>query len=124
MSCWRKQTVLRMPAKTVGIWFPWDWERFEEEYDEIFRWDPGYFAPSLCSSEGGHFIDYILEDVAPIDYTDVEFDPITRPLSANEKKLYLPTFQRMFPQFSMREMDDVHYCAYAWYDGGDAPYCY
>ena len=124
MSCWEKQVVLRMPAKTVGIWFPWDWERFEEEFGERFTWMPGSFAPALCSKEKGYFIDYILEDEEPADFTDGEFDPVARKLTAAEKKLYLPVFQKMFPQFSLREMEDVHYCAFVWYNGTDAPYCY
>ena len=124
MSCWRKQVVLRMPAKTVGIWFAWEWERFKEEYFEQFTWDEGDISPALCTKERGYFLDYILADEAPIDYTDGEFDPVARPLSAEEKTLYLPCFQKMFPQFSLREMEDVHLCAYVWYDGCDAPYCY
>ncbi len=124
MSCWEKQVVLRMPMKTVGIWFSWDWEQFRDEYDSRFRWEPGHFAPALCTKERGYFIDYILEDKEPIDYTDNEFDPIARALTAEEKERYLPVFQTMFPQFSLREMDDVHYCAYVWYNGADAPYCY
>ena len=123
MSCWRKMVVLRMPAKTVGIWFSWDWERFEEEYYDRLHWDPGCFAPALCSHERGYFLDYILEDEAPIDYTDVEFPPQARPLTTAEKEKYLPVFREMFPQFGMREMENVHYCAYVWYDGGDAG-CY
>ena len=124
MSCWRKQVVLRLPMKTVGIWFEWQWDRFESEYYERMSWDPGCFAPSLCSKEGGYFLDYCLEDEAPIDYTDGEFERVARPLTAEEKKRYLPVFRKMFPQFGMREMEDVHYCAYVWYDGADAPYCY
>lgn len=124
MSCWTKQVVLRLPAKTVGIWFPWEWERFEEEYFELFHWEPGHFAPSLCSKENGYFIDYILEEEEPIDYTDNEFDPIARPLTAAEKALYLPVFQQFFRPFTLKEMEDVHYCAYVWYNGTDAPYCY
>ena len=124
MSCWEKQVVLRMPMKTVGIWFPWDWERFRDEYDGRFRWEPGHFAPALCTKERGCFLDYILEDKEPVDYTDHEFDPIARALTAEEKERYLPAFQTMFPQFSLREMDDVHYCAFVWYNGTDAPYCY
>ena len=64
------------------------------------------------------------EEEEPIDYTDNEFDPVARPLTAAEKALYLPVFQQMFRPFTLREMEDVHYCAYVWYNGTDAPYCY
>lgn len=124
MSYWTKQVVLRLPVKTVGIWFPWEWEKFEEEYFDRFRWKPGHIQPTLCSKEKGYFIDYVLEEEEPVNYTDNEFDPVARPLTEAEKKLYLPAFQEMFPAFTLREMEDVHYCAYVWYNGTDAPYCY
>ena len=118
MSCWRKQIVLRLPAKTIGIWLWSDWERFEEEYKEHLDFYPGCFS-TRTSREEGSFLDYILEDEAPVDYTDADFRNFARELTEQEKEQYLPLFRRLFPQFSMREMADVHYCAYVWYDGTD-----
>lgn len=117
MSCWRKHVVLRIPAKTFGIWLEAQWERFEKELDdqleEGFTWRPGSFAPALCDWDKGFFLDYMLEDTAPMDS---EFESIARPLTREEAEQYLPAFREVFPQFSMREMADVHYCAYVWYD--------
>ncbi len=124
MSCWRKQTVLRLPAKTLGIWFEWQWEQFTEEYEELFSWDEGWFAPSLCSSEYGHFLDYVLEDTFPVDHTDSDYPYLVRKLSRQERQKYLPVFQQLFPQFGKKEMKTVHYCSYVWYDGTDAPPLY
>ena len=85
-------------------------------------WDPGRFAPSLCSSENSPMLDYILSDRAPVfgDGTSM----YARPLYEEEKQKYLPVFQEMFPGFTMEQMESVHYCAYTWYDGTEAPYCY
>lgn len=54
MSCWEKQVVLRMPMKTFGIWFPWEWEQFRDEYDKCFKWEPNHFAPALCTKKQGY----------------------------------------------------------------------
>lgn len=41
-----------------------------------------------------------------------------------EKVRYLPLYQKLFPDFTLERMDDVHYCYYEWYDGAEAPYMY
>lgn len=124
MSCWRKQAVLRVPAKTFGIWHSEAWYSFREAFEDQFRWEPGHFAPAQCTHSGGYFLDYFLEDEAPVDYTDGEFEARSRELTPEEAQRYLPAFRELFPQFGLREMADVRYCAYVWYDGADAPYCY
>ena len=123
MSCWREQKVLRMPAKTVGIHTDEEWYQFERDYEDVMSWYPGYFAPSLCTSKYGRFIDYFLED-QPEVLCDDGSKTYARPLTPKEKEEYLPVFQNMFPGFTMDQMDEVHYCEYTWYDGSDAPYCY
>ncbi len=122
MSCWREQTVLRLPAKAIGIQTMEEWYRFEREYEDRMDWEEGGFAPSLCTYKRGPFLDYILKDRAPVQRYGCDYD--ARPLTPAEQKKYLPIFQRMFPGFTQEQMRDVHYCEYIWYDGTEAPYCY
>ena len=122
MSCWREQTVLRLPAKAIGIHTMEEWYRFEREYEDRMDWEEGCFAPSLCTYEHGPFLDYILKDRAPVQGNGCDYD--ARPLTPAERRKYLPVFQRMFPGFTREQMEDVHYCECIWYDGTEAPYCY
>ena len=122
MSCWREQKVLRMPAGTIGLAAPEAWKAFYAKYRGTWSWDPGTFAPSLCESSQGEFLDYILTNRAP-----VEGDGCTmhaRSLTPAEAEKYLPVFRKQFPGFTPEQMNDVHYCEYTWYDGTNAPYCY
>ncbi len=41
-----------------------------------------------------------------------------------EWEQYLPLYRKLFPDFTLHRIDDVHYCHYEWYDGADAPYLY
>ena len=50
MSCWRRTTVLRIPAASLGFRFKWQWDAFLEKNDPIFDWEPGCFAQALCES--------------------------------------------------------------------------
>lgn len=50
MSCWRRTTVLRIPASTLGFTFRREWNAFLNEHDDDFNWEPGYFAESLSDS--------------------------------------------------------------------------
>ena len=122
MSCWREQTVLRLPAKAIGIHTMEEWYRFEREYEDRMDWEEGCFAPSLCTYEHGPFLDYILKDRAPVQGNGCDYD--ARPLTPAERRKYLPVFQRMVPGFTREQMEDVHYCECIWYDGTEAPYCY
>lgn len=122
MSCWRTQVVLRMPVKTIGICTEEQWERFEAQRDSEMNWSPGCFAPALTTKRCGRFLDYYLEDTYPV-LPDAR-PTVARPLTIHEKEQYLPVFQPMFPGFTLKQMDSVHYCAFTWYDGTDAPFCY
>ena len=62
MSSWRRQTVLRMPGRTVGLGDIDDFRRFESAHEDKMDWAPHHFAPSLCGTEQGTFFDYILRD--------------------------------------------------------------
>ena len=50
MSCWRRTTVLRIPAICLGFVCWEEWERFLNEHDDEFDWSPGHFASALCDS--------------------------------------------------------------------------
>lgn len=122
MSCWRKQIVLRLPAKALGIHSMEEWDRFEWKYRKKLAWEVGHFAPSLCTYARGPFLDYILLDRAPMDGCGCEYN--ARCLTAAEQEKYLPEYRKLFPDFTREQMEQVHYCEYFWYDGTEAPYCY
>ena len=122
MSCMWRQVVLRIPAKCLGMFGSEEWYRFTDEHKHVLRWDPGCFAPALCSSYYGHYLHYILEDHPARPWESD--DRCVRPLTLMEMKEYLPAFQTLFPKFRMSDMYYVHYCAYTWYDGTDAPHLY
>ena len=122
MSSWREQKVLRMPAATAGMHTMEEWYAFRDRHRPALRWDPGCFAPALCSFKHGAFLDYILSDRAPIFGDGAK--KYARSLTDFEKEKYLPVFQTLFPDFTLEQMEDVHYCEYSWYDGTEAPDCY
>ena len=159
MSCWRRTTVLRIPAICLGFDYWSDWNEFLEKHDEEFCWSPGYFAPALCDSYSyedydkwlpggrgcepwdrldmnlypeivqsvpGPFLDYCLNETAPLPSEENTFhaNDCARPLDEDEKARYLPLYQSLFPDFTLKNMSDVHYCHYEWYDGSEAGYFY
>ena len=50
VSCWRRTTVLRIPALCLGFEYWGEWEEFLEKHDRDFDWRPGCFASALCDS--------------------------------------------------------------------------
>lgn len=48
MSCWRRTTVLRIPASILGFQYRRQWDDFLKRHDEEFDWDVGYFNEALC----------------------------------------------------------------------------
>ncbi|MBO7703168.1 MAG: hypothetical protein J6S26_01890 [Solobacterium sp.] len=123
MSCWREQRVLRLPAASIGIHSEEEWQKFEAEHQDVFCYEVRHFAPALCSSEHGCFLDYVLLDEER-ECGDGRETPLARSLSEDEIRTYLPVFRKLFPYFTEEHMKDVHYCSYIWYDGIDAPDCY
>ncbi len=122
MNNLRKHVVLRLPAGVLGIHSSQEWERLLfEEHDDFLSWEPGTFAPSLFGDSYGFFIDYILEDEKIAFFSG---DNSARILTSQEKEKYLPVFLKEFPEFTMEDMNYVHYCEYAWYDDVLAPYVY
>ncbi len=158
MSCWRKTTVLRVPALALGFQYRWEWSRFLEQHRKEFGWDPGWFTPALCENysfkehskwlEGtdiydpqmrldlnvypalvktvpGPFLDYYIDEVSlRSEERKYGMDDCARPLTPEEKEKYLPLYQKLFPEFTLENMEDVHYCRYEWYDGAEAQYFY
>ncbi len=122
MSCWRSQKVLRLPGEAFGVNTIEEWNVFKEKHKSELTWRVGGFGPALCSFKNGIFIDYILSDRAPIDGEG--FTCRSYHLSEFEKEKYLPVFRRLFPDFTIEQMDAVHSCEYSWYDGVEAPDCY
>ena len=123
VSCWREQQVLRLPAKAIGIFTEEEWSRFLTEHADILSYDIHHFAPALCSEEYGYFLDFILLDEER-ECDDGRENACARNLREEEIQMYLPIFQKLFPQFTEEHMKIIHYCRYIWYDGIDAPYCY
>ena len=160
MSCWRKTTVLRIPAVSLGFETWGEWSAFVTEHKKEFHWDPGCFAVALCESfirkdyaewlppggrccedrdrldmglypdkvksAPGPFLDYYLDEIAPVKSEQRTYnrDSCARPLDPDEKEKYLPLYRELFPNFTLDDMKDVHYCRYEWYDGCEAQYCY
>lgn len=122
MSCWREQVVLRLPVQAAGITTREEMNAFEGAHEEDFCWEPGHFAPALCGTSRGIYLDYILRDRAPVRAGGS--DVCVRALRRVEREAYLPVFRTLFPDFTLAGMEQVHYCRFRWYDGGDAPHCY
>ena len=121
--------------------FDWEEEHFQvslsENYPGAFDWgssaefdnpdrsldrrDPVH--PEIVP---GPFLDYCLEMIEALDPEDNTYgeNNYAEPLSREEREAFLPIFQRLFPQFTMKHMEAVRYCKYEWYDGTDAPYLY
>lgn len=74
----------------------------------------------------GPFLDYFIEHIEPLHSEDRAYhmDDIARPLSQREKKKYLPLYQELFPDFTIEDMEYVHYCRYEWYNGAEPAYKY
>ena len=160
MSCWRRTTVLRIPAICLGLETWGEWHDFLHQHKKEFHWDPGYFASALCDSyiredykewlpSGGRgyededrldmglypdpvksvpgpFLDYYLDEIAPLSPEENTWheNDCARPLTPEEKEKYLPLYRKLFPGFTLENMEDVHYCNYEWYDGCEAGYYY
>lgn len=48
MSCWRRTTVLRIPASALGFQLRRQWDAFLKLHTRDFRWETGFFNESLC----------------------------------------------------------------------------
>ena len=155
MSCWRRTSVLRIPAYALGFQYRREWDEFLKEHEDELDWEPGYFNESLCddypwllrwngsdfTNPGwkldqrspefpeivpGPFLDYYLEEIIPLHPEDNTFgeNNTVLPLDEFEMEEYLPLYQQLFPNFTMKDMEAVRWCEYEWYDGTNSPYLY
>ena len=74
----------------------------------------------------GPFLDYYLRDDYPLSPDDNSYGANDEAslLDEDEKKEYLPEYQKLFPQFTLKDMDAVRRCFFEWYDGSGASYLY
>ena len=82
--------------------------------------------PDLMKTIPGPFLDYYLEEILPLPPEENTYheNDCARPLTQKEQEKYLPLYQKLFPAFTLEDMNGVHYCRYEWYDGAEAPYYY
>lgn len=112
------------------------YESLSEDYPDKYNWkvnerrDPDWQLdqrdPNHPEIVPGPFLDYYLRDEYPLQPDDNYYgkwnDAVC--LDESDKDYYLPEFQKLFPDFTLEDMDAVHMCEYEWYDGTDAPYLY
>ncbi len=99
MSCWRRTTVLRIPASALRLEYRWQWNEFLKKHEGEFDSEPGFFDESLCDDYPlffrrepadrydpdmrldaadpahpeiipGPFLDYYLEEIIPLPPED------------------------------------------------------
>lgn len=103
-----------------GILGSWKTE-FTDPYWKLDQLDPKH--PEIIP---GPFLDYYLEDIYPLHPEDNKYgeNDEVLPLDADEMNHYLPIYQSLFPQFTLKEMEAVRLCKFEWYDGSGASYLY
>lgn len=155
MSCWRRTTVLRIPAAALGFRTVREWNDFLMEHEDDFGWEPGDFGESMSDRYPwglgwrdadfddpgwrldsrdprhpdvvpGPFFDYCLEETMPIEPEDNPHSEVDKAvlLSGSEMEEYLPLYRKLFPKFTLKDMEAVRRCEYVWYDGTNSPYLY
>ena len=125
MSTYVREKVLRVPIERVDLHYVKsilaqkydDYEDdfiwyLEQEFPDVFEYATvGKFQTSPTERP---FFDYVLE----YEYdADGEYGK-TRALTCNEKRKYLPVFQKIDPSINMDWVRLVEYC---WYNGTEAP---
>ncbi len=154
MSCWRRTTVLRVPAAMLGFQYRRQWDEFLKKHEYEFDWEPGYFNESLsdcypttirwsadfynpnwhlsqrCPEHPeivpGPFLDYCLDEIMPLYpwQNTYGINNAAFPLNRSEMQDFHHVYQGLFPDFTMKDMQAVRRCEYEWYDGSNAPYLY
>lgn len=125
MSTYVREKVLRVPIERVDLHYVKsilaqkydDYEDdfiwyLEQEFPDVFEYaTAGKFQTSPTERP---FFDYVLE----YEYdADGEYGK-TRALTSNEKRKYLPVFQKIDPSINMDWVRLVEHC---WYNGTEAP---
>lgn len=127
MSTYVREKVLRIPRYRLN--FAHIVRKMEEKFpNEDVMDDLGFYIESAVPDLFGYgdvgkfqlsptdepFIDYVLD--YELD-ADGEYGK-TRALTDNEKKKYLPVFQKIDPEINMEFVRLVEFC---WYNGCEAP---
>lgn len=130
MSTYVREKVLRIPFEklfkicSISDWFTSDdlddmsW-LLEKKFPNEFEYATvGKFQISPTEDE---FIDFVLEyewDSCCEDFGKV------RDLYNIEKENFLPVFQRLNPDFTLENIDNVKVVEFCWYNGCEAPNYY
>jgi hypothetical protein len=125
MSTYVREKVLRVPFEHIDLYYinsilaskyddyedDFSWH-LESEFPDLF--DYGTVGKFQVAPTDELFFDYVLE----YEYdADGEYGK-TRALTDNEKRKYLPVFQKIDPSINMDYVRLVEFC---WYNGTEAP---
>ena len=141
MSTYVREKVLRIPFEklfkicSISDWFTSDdlddmsW-LLEKKFPNEFEYATvGKFQISPTEDE---FIDFVLEYEwdSCCEVLEYEWDSCcedfgkVRDLYNIEKENFLPVFQRLNPDFTLENMDNVKVVEFCWYNGCEAPNYY
>lgn len=125
MSTYVREKVLRVPFERVDLHYLKSvLAQKYDDYEDGFTWylesefpdlfDYGAVGKFQVAPTEESFFDYVLE----YEYdADGEYGK-TRALTGNEKRKYLPVFQKIDPSINMDYVRLVEFC---WYNGTEAP---
>ena len=114
----------------------WFCESMSDDYPSRLNWGSIEFSdpewqldqrdPEHPEIIPGPFLDYYLQDIYPLnpEYNSYGENDEIDFLSSEKKNKYLPEYQRLFPHFTLKDMDAVRWCKFEWYDGSGAAYLY
>ena len=126
MSCWHLTVALRIPASALGFKYLRDdfcWEEgcFGESMCDDYpgglgwgtleftdpEWQLDQRDPKHPEIVPGPFLDYYLRDDYPLlpEYNSYGANDEIRILDEDEKEKYLPEYQALFPQFTLKDME-------------------
>jgi hypothetical protein len=99
----------------------WDGVDLYDSNRQLDQRNPAY--PEIVP---GPFLDYYLWEDMPVWPEDNSFgqNNEVQSLDIFDMEEYLSKYQRLFPNFTMKDMEAVRRCEYEWYDGTNAPYLY
>ena len=121
MSDYRREKVLRIPIKDMGI-NPEDYDDIGydlcEKYGDMFYWGGSKIGKFEVAPTEEWFLDFVLED----NYGDECGDwGRVRELTLDEKIKYYPVFKKLYPDVDMNKVHLVEFC---WYNCSEAPSYY
>lgn len=125
MSTYVREKVLRVPMERIDLHYIKSiLTQKYDDYEDDFTWylesefpdlfDYGAVGKFQVAPTEEPFFDYVLEYEWD---ADGEYGK-TRALTGNEKRKYLPVFQKIDPSINMDYVRLVEFC---WYNGTEAP---